>query len=79
MRSSGPESREGWLGVWEVIGRSGIVREGYSHDWDIPEDKSKFKADEKQSITLRMDIETLTRLNLNSLDLTPKGNQAQSR
>ncbi|MCJ1290629.1 hypothetical protein MMC34_002170 [Xylographa carneopallida] len=62
-------------GEWTIVGRAGIVKEGYSHDWDIADDISVFREptpdqDTKgHAITLRMDIDTLTQLNLNSVQL----------
>ncbi|KAK0508653.1 hypothetical protein JMJ35_008929 [Cladonia borealis] len=60
---------------WTIVGRAGVVKEGYSHDWDIIDDISVFsettpEQDSKgQVVTLRMDINTLTQLNLNSIQL----------
>lgn len=60
---------------WTIVGRAGIVKEGYSHDWDIVDDMSVFlettlDQDTKgHAVTLRMDINTLTQLNLNSIQL----------
>lgn len=60
---------------WTIVGRAGVVKEGYSHDWDIVDDISIFlettlEQDNKgQVVTLSMDINTLTQLNLNSIQL----------
>lgn len=52
-----------------VVGRCSIVKDGYSHDWDISEDKTTFLSEHESSVNLRMSINTLTALTLNSLDL----------
>ncbi|KAL8903582.1 MAG: hypothetical protein Q9207_003833 [Kuettlingeria erythrocarpa] len=53
-----------------VVARGSIVKEGYSHDWDIPQDKGKFAIEhEGFTIRLHLDVNTLTAMTLNSLDM----------
>ena len=66
VRREGDGSEEG---EFSVVGRCGIVKEGYSHDWDIPRDKPRFLSGSASSVILHMDISTLTLLTLDSLDL----------
>lgn len=66
MRWKGDSSDHG---EYRVVGRCGIVKEGYSHDWDTPQDKMSFLSEDESSVYLYMDINTLTALTLNSLDL----------
>ena len=56
-------------GEYSVVGRCSIVKEGYDHDWDVPLDKSHFLNGDNTSALLHMDMDTLTTLTLNSLDL----------
>jgi hypothetical protein len=63
------------LREWTIVGRAGIVKEGYSHDWDIVDNMSVFlettldQETKGRAVTLKMDINTLTQLNLNSVQL----------
>ncbi|MCJ1388124.1 hypothetical protein MMC18_000969 [Xylographa bjoerkii] len=66
VRKDGDSSKHG---EYSVVGRCSIVKEGYSHDWDTPQDKTKFLSGDESSIYSHMDINTLTFLTLNSLDL----------
>lgn len=53
-----------------VVAYGSIVKEGYSHEWDVPQDKDKFAAgDEGSTIRLHLDLNTLTAMTLNSLDM----------
>lgn len=56
-------------GNHSVVGRCSIVKEGYSHDWDVPQDKTNFLREDEASIKLHIYIDFLTALTLNSLDL----------
>ncbi|KAI4192912.1 MAG: hypothetical protein LQ346_004092 [Caloplaca aetnensis] len=53
-----------------VVARGSIVKEGYSHDWDTPHDKGMFAIDrEGSTIRLHLDLNTLTAMTLNSLNM----------
>ena len=67
------DSRTSEHGEYSVVGRSSIVKEGYSHDWDIPQDKAGFLVKDNSLVKLHMDINTLTVLTLNSLSLEESG------
>jgi hypothetical protein len=43
-------------GVYQVIGRAGIVQYGESSDWDIPEDKKMFDESSNSAVNLAVDI-----------------------
>ncbi|KAL8879863.1 MAG: hypothetical protein Q9198_002611 [Flavoplaca austrocitrina] len=51
-----------------VVAHGSIVKEGYSHDWDVPKDKDKFAiGHEGSTIRLHLDLNTLTAMTLNSV------------
>ena len=54
--------------VDSVVAHGSIVKEGYSHDWDVPKDKNKFAiGHEGSTIRLHLDLNTLTAMTLNSV------------
>lgn len=68
-----------------IVGRAGVVKEGYSHDWDIIDDISVFlettldQHTKGNAVTLGMNINTLTKLNLNSIQLRDGNHHADCR
>jgi hypothetical protein len=76
VRREGDSSEHG---EYSVVGRCSIVKEGYSHDWDTPQDKPNFLSGDESSVYLHMDINTLTALTLNSLDLRNETPEARRR
>lgn len=53
----------------KVVGRCAFVEKGHGLEWDIEDDLDTFQS---SSISVEMEIDTLTRLNLNSEDLTKR-------
>ena len=48
--------RQNIAGVYQVIGRAGIVQYGESSDWDIPDDKNMFDESSNSAVDLAVDI-----------------------
>jgi hypothetical protein len=59
--------RQGARGVYQVIGRAGIVQYGESTDWDVPLDKGIFEEPSGRVVDLVVDIVNLTRLSLDTV------------
>ncbi|KAL8760642.1 MAG: hypothetical protein Q9184_003179 [Pyrenodesmia sp. 2 TL-2023] len=61
-----------------IVARGSIVKEGYSHDWDVPQDKHKFGiGHEESTIRLHLDLDTLTAMTLNSWDMNTRGSKSR--
>ncbi|KAH0538176.1 hypothetical protein FGG08_005234 [Glutinoglossum americanum] len=61
--------RQGADGTYRVIGRLGIVGDGEAIDWDMPMDRDAFSQTSKGATDLTIDILTLTRLSLDTVNL----------
>ncbi|KAJ9657254.1 hypothetical protein H2201_008235 [Coniosporium apollinis] len=55
-------------GVYQVIGRAGIVQYGKRGDWDVPEDKMMFDESSNSAVDLAVHIMTLTGLSLDTVN-----------
>lgn len=65
-------------GGYDVVGRAVMVRDGNKADWDVPTDRGLFQPSSLASVVLSLDIETLTRLSLDTVIL-PASEEDESR
>jgi len=61
--------REESKGKYELIGRAGVIKDRESDDWDVPLDQSLFGVNSSSAVEVEMDIMTLTKLTLDTVDL----------